>query len=229
VILAAGEGKRLRPLTDHVPKSLVRVGGKPILEYTLGILPPQIDEVILVVGYRREAIREYFGNSFGRLKLTYVEQPEPKGTGEALLRTRSFLADDPFMLLYGDDLYHPEDLAACMGEHPKVLVKESKNPERFGVCLIDDRDRLLGILEKRPDPPTNLVNIGVYLLTKDIFEIAPIKLSNGEYNLAEQIGVMAQRHPVFIQRARFWHPIGYPEDLELAEKFSALPPGLRLN
>jgi bifunctional UDP-N-acetylglucosamine pyrophosphorylase/glucosamine-1-phosphate N-acetyltransferase len=229
VILVAGEGKRLRPLTDHIPKAMVRVGGKPIIEYTLGILPPQISEVILVVGYRRKVICQHLGSSFGRLKLTYVKQLEPKGTGDALLRARPFLDDQPFMVLYGDDLYHPEDLAACIGEKPKVLVKASKNPERFGVCLIDDHDKLVEILEKRPNPPTNLVNIGVYLLTKDIFEVPLAQIPNGEYNLAEQIGVMAKKRNVFVERSRFWHPIGYPRDLEPAEKFLALPLELRLN
>ena len=90
VILAAGQGKRLRPLTENVPKSLGPVGGKPILEYTMGILPPGIDEVIIVIGYRGDTIRSYFGESFGRLKLTYVEQPIPLGTGEALRRARRF-------------------------------------------------------------------------------------------------------------------------------------------
>jgi bifunctional UDP-N-acetylglucosamine pyrophosphorylase/glucosamine-1-phosphate N-acetyltransferase len=216
IILVGGEGQRLRPLTETIPKAMVRVGGKPILEYTLGILPPQITEVILVIGYRKEVITEYFGSSFGRLKISYVEQPEPKGTGEALLRARPLLDDEPFLVIYGDDLYHPDDLAACAESGLAILVREHPNPERFGVCLVDEDDRLLGILEKRPHSPTNLVNIGVYVLDKHIFDVAPIFLPNGEHNLAEQIGVMAEKHPVRAVRARFWHPIAYPEDVERA-------------
>lgn len=227
--MAAGEGKRLRPLTENVPKSLVHVGGKPILEYTMGILPPQIDEVIIVIGYRGDTIRSYFGKSFGRLKLTYVEQPIPLGTGEALQRARPFLKPGPFLILYADDLYHPQDLIDCVSAGSSVLVKESLTPERFGVCLIDKDERLLGILEKRPRPPTNLVNIGVYFLNHTIFDIPPILLPNGEHNLAEQIGVLAEREPIHITRARFWHPIGYPEDLEKAEQWLAIGPENRLN
>ncbi len=229
VILAAGEGKRLRPFTDSVPKPMIKIGGKPILEYTLDILPREVDEVGLVVGYRRETITKHFGETFGGRKLAYIVQPEPRGTGEALLRARNFLNGEPFLLLYADDLYHPEDLTACVSDTPTVLVKEHPHPERFGVCMVDDNDRLLGILEKRPDPPTNLVNVGVYFLNKHIFEMPMIRLASGEYNLAEQIGVMSERHNVYVRRARFWHPIGYPEDLDGAERFLRLTPEKRLN
>lgn len=230
VILAAGEGKRLRPLTDHIPKPMVRVGDTPILEYTLSILPEEIDEVILVVGYRQNVIREYFGDSFGDRKLVYVEQPELKGTGDALLRAKPFLNNESFLLIHADDLYHPEDLAACIGGTARVLVKESEHPERFGVCVVDDDGRILDILEKRENPPSNLVNIGAYFLTNTIFSIPLIPSPTGkEYYLAEQIGAMAQKEPVYVIRARFWHPIGYPEDILQAEEFLRIPLEERAN
>ena len=229
IILAAGEGKRLRPLTDNVPKPLVPIGGKPILEYTLNILPPEVDEVIMVIGYRGNAIKDHFGGSFGRLKLTYVEQPAPLGPGDALRRTQPLLRKEPFLVLYADDLYHPQDLVDCIRGSSSVLVKESPNPERFGVCLVDEGDRLLGILEKRPNPPTNLVNIGVYFLNHKIFDVPPILLPNGEHNLAEQIGVLAEKEPIYVKRARFWYPIGYPEDVERAEQWLLVDPEARLN
>jgi UDP-N-acetylglucosamine diphosphorylase / glucose-1-phosphate thymidylyltransferase / UDP-N-acetylgalactosamine diphosphorylase / glucosamine-1-phosphate N-acetyltransferase / galactosamine-1-phosphate N-acetyltransferase len=229
VILAAGEGKRLRPLTDEIPKPMVRVGGRPILEYTLSILPDEITEVILVVGYRQEAIREYFGDSFGTRRLIYVEQPKLKGTGDALILARPFLNEESFMLLYADDLYHPADLTACIKDTSRVLVKEHSKPERFGVCLIDDEGRVAKILEKKPNPPSNLVNIGAYYLTSDIFSFPPKLSPHGEYFLTEQIDAMAQEHPVYIERARFWHPIGYPEDVAAAEAWLQLPVEERLN
>ncbi len=229
VILAAGEGKRLRPLTENIPKPLVPVGGRPILEYTLSILPPEIDEVIMVIGYRGDAIVDHFGKSFGKLKLTYVEQPAPLGTGDALRRAAPFLRPGPFLILHADDLYHPQDLINCIRSGPSILVKENPTPERFGVCLIDKNDRLLGILEKRPSPPTNLVNVGVYFLNHTIFDVPPILLPNGEHNLAEQIGVLAEREPIYITRARFWHPIGYPEDVEKAGQWLLMGDEDRLN
>lgn len=232
VILAAGEGKRLRPLTENIPKPMVRVGGKPILEYTLSILPDEIDEVILVVGYKQEKIREYFGGSFGGKRIVYVDQPELKGTGEALLRTRLFLDGMPFLMLFADDMYHPEDLAAIAeSEHPAILVKEHEYPERMGVCTVSDDGILLGLVEKPEHPHSNLVNVGPSLLHHDIFDfdIATPLLSNGESCLPEQIARLAKKRSVRALRARFWHPIGYPEDVERAHRYVALHPDDRVN
>ena len=229
VILAAGRGERLRPLTDKVPKPMLKLAGKPILEYTLSILPREIDEVILVIGYRGEQIKNYFGDSVGSKKIFYTEQPELKGTGDALLQAKPFLKDNYFLLLYADDLYHPEDLKNCLQDTPTVLVKETDHPERFGVCLVGEGNRLIDILEKQPNPPSCLVNIGVYFLNQEIFTVPPIYLPNGEINLAGQIGVWAKKRMVKIIKAKFWQPIGYPEDLERAEYFLRLPLSKRVN
>ncbi len=199
------------------------------MEYTLSILPPEVDEAIMVIGYRGGHIREHFGERFNGLKLTYVEQPALLGTGDALQRAQPYLKDGRFLVLYADDLYHPQDLADCARNGLSVLVKESLTPDRFGVCTVDGDDRLLGILEKRHDPPTNLVNIGVYCLDHRIFSVPKVLLSNGEYNLAEQIGLLAQKEPIYITRARFWHPIGYPEDIKYAEQWLIVGPEDRLN
>lgn len=229
IILAAGEGKRLRPLTEYVPKPMVAVGGQPILEYTLSILPKQIDEVILVVGYRGEQIRSYFGDSFGRLKIRYVEQKEPRGTGDALCAARPLVHGDTFLVLQADDLYHPDDLENCIQNTSTVLVKESEHPERFGVCILGENNRLNDIIEKPAVPPTNLVNIGVYFLNKKIFEMPEVFLPNGESNLVAQIGMLARQEPIQVIKARFWHPIGFPEDVETADYFMRLPVEGRLN
>ncbi len=229
VILAAGRGERLRPLTDEVPKSMLEVAGKPILEYTLSILPKEIDEVVLVIGYKGEKIRNYFGKKFSRLKLSYIEQPEPKGTGQALLCAKPSLKNDYFLLLYGDDLYHPADLKNCLQSVPTVLVKETDHPERFGVCLVDKDNHLLDILEKQENPPSCLVNIGVYFLNQEIFAVPPMYLPNGEMILAGQIGFWAKQRVIQVIKARFWHPIAYPKDLEGAEYFLRLAVDKRIN
>ncbi len=229
IILAAGEGKRLRPLTDTVPKPMVMVEGRPILEYTLSILPKQIEEVIIVIGYRGEQIKSYFGDSFGRLKLTYVEQKNPKGTGDALRAASPYITSDTFLILQADDLYHPDDLENCIQSTSTILVKEAEHPERFGVCFVGENNRLEHIIEKPETPPTNLVNIGVYFLNNKILEMPEIFLPNGESNLVAQIGALAKQEPIQVIKARFWHPIGYPEDVQSAEYFMRLPVEERLN
>lgn len=229
IILAAGEGKRLRPLTKHIPKPMVAVGGQPILEYTLSILPKQIDEVVLVVGYRGEQIQNYFGDSFGRVRLRYAKQKTPKGTGDALRTARTLIHGNTFLVLQADDLYHPDDLENCLQNTPTVLVKESEQPERFGVCILGENNRLRDIIEKPALPPSNLVNIGVYFLNKKIFGVPEVFLLNGESNLVAQIGILARREPIQVIKARFWHPIGYLEDIETADHFMRLPVEGRLN
>lgn len=228
VILAAGEGRRLRPLTNKVPKPMVSVCGRPILEHTLSILPSVIDEAIIVIGYRGEQIKQYFGSQFGKVRISYVNQDEPKGTADALMSARPMLKKGSFLLLHADDLYHPEDLRDCAQDLPTVLVKETDTPERFGVCVIGQDGLLCNVLEKQKNPPTNLANIGVYTLNEEIFEIPSVKLGN-ETVLASQIGEWAKQRPIRVIKARFWHPIGYPDDLDLAEEYLKIPLKSRSN
>ncbi len=215
VILAAGQGTRLRPLTSDRPKPMVFIAGKPILEYTLGILPKVIDEVILVVGYKSEKIREYFGDSFAGRTLVYVEQPKPKGTADAIEKAIPFLKSEYFMVVSGDDLYHPSDLEKCVaGTQQSILVKETDTPERFGICIVGKDDLLEGLVEKPKDPPSNLANVGVYVLHQDIFKLPKLLDEKGEHVLAPKIGELAKVRPTKVIRAQFWHPIAYPEDVD---------------
>lgn len=208
---------------------MVEVNGRPILEHSLKNLPKEIDEIVLVIGYLGDVIKNHFGSSFNGLKIKYVYQPEAKGTGDALYRAKDFIKEEAFMLLYADDLYHPADLQECVSDAPTVLVKESEHPEKFGVCLVDKNGMLLDILEKQANPPGNLVNIGVYALDSGIFSVPQVFLLNGESNLAAQIGNWAKTKRIKTVKARFWHPIGYPEDILKAEEYLSLPLNERVN
>lgn len=219
VILAAGEGRRLHPFTKRVPKPMIDVQGRPILEYVLMALPPAVLEVVLVVGYKEETIKNYFGSVFSEKKIIYVSGVEPRGTGYALKQARPFITSKYFFLLNGDDLYHPLDLKeASLLERPTVFVIHSRNPERFGVCLTKEPGILSGIIEKPKNPPSTLVNTGCYILNHDIFNIPIPALSNGELNLAEQVGNWARTRAVYTHTACFWNPINIPEELEVARK-----------
>lgn len=224
VILVAGEGRRLRPLTEDTPKPMVLVGDVPILEYTLSILPESIDEIILAVGYKKEKIIDYFGDEFNGIPIRYVEQKNRLGTAHALALAKDILGEEPFLFLFGDDLYHQDDLVSLVGVgQPAILVKRSDHPERFGVCLVDERGNLKEILEKDPNPPSDLVNIGAYILSSEIFNIPAAKDDRGEELLPLQIANWAKTRPIKVVEAKFWHPIVYPEDVEAAED---LIPGL---
>src|SRR3989338_3796895 len=136
VILAAGKGTRLRPLTFKTPKPMVLLNGKPILERTLHQLPKEIDEVIMVIGYLGNKIKKYFGSNFAGKRIKYVVQKEQLGTFHALKQAKKFLKNE-FLILMADDIYSKKDLINLAKNEQAVLAREVSGPsEKFGVCLV---------------------------------------------------------------------------------------------
>lgn len=219
IILAAGKGTRLKPLTDTTPKPLLLLKGKPILEHIINSLPRSIDELIIVVGYKGDQLKKHFGNSFDGRKVSYVEQKEQLGTGHAALLTKHLLKDgERFIFMYADDLHDKKSIEKCLEHNLSMLVKEVLDPRPFGVVAIDENGIVTNIEEKPVNPKSNLVNIGVYVLDTRIFSY-PAPLSKvGEYYLTDMIALLAQEHPVHTITTSFWHPIGYVKDIESAEK-----------
>jgi len=147
VILAAGKGTRLRPLTLKIPKPLVSLNDRPILEHIINELPKEIDEVILVIGYLGDKIKKYFGSNFLGKKVKYMVQKEQRGTFHALKQAQKFLGGK-FLVLMADDIYSKKDLVRLARSEQAVLVRAVRGPsEKFGVCLIKN-NRLLDIREK---------------------------------------------------------------------------------
>lgn len=219
IILAAGKGTRLRPLTDTIPKPLLPLLGKPILEHIIESLPDAISELIIVVGYRGEQIRTHFGNSFKGRKVSYLEQKEQLGTGHAALLTQHLLQDgERFIFMYADDLHDKKSIETCLEHNLSMLVKEVPDPKPFGVVLTNKHGVITEIEEKPAKPKSNLVNIGVYVLDTKIFNYTSPLSKNGEYYLTDMISYLAKDHPIQAITTSFWHPIGYPQDLETAEK-----------
>ncbi len=121
VILAGGEGKRMQPLTFDRPKPLIEVAGKPILEHIIDALPEEIDEVIIVIGYKGEMIRERLGDSYGGRAIKYVHQWMQAGTAHALSIARPLLKG-PFLFMYGDDIHGPEALKESVKHQYSILA-----------------------------------------------------------------------------------------------------------
>jgi len=169
VILGAGSSTRTYPLTLTRPKPLLKAANKTIIEHNLNQLSEIVDEVIIVVGYKKEMIKKYLKNIFkGKgLKITYVEQKERLGTAHALLQAEPFL-DEKFIVLNGDDIYFKGDIKKCLRHKYSVLAKRVNDPERFGVCILD-KNYVKKIIEKPKRFISNLANTGLYVLNKDIF------------------------------------------------------------
>ncbi|MEM2419949.1 MAG: sugar phosphate nucleotidyltransferase [Candidatus Bathyarchaeia archaeon] len=227
VVLAAGEGLRLRPLTFTRPKHMISICGKPVLEHCLeAIKACGINHIIIVVHYMADVIRHYFG--FGErlgLQIEYVEQPNVLGTGNAVSVAEP-LVDDNFVLVYGDLLFTPEALKKV------ILLHDTKKPaatlasvpvdrlEDYGILEIGKDGLVKRIMEKpaREEAPSNMANAGIYAFSKEIFEkTKKIKASSrGEWEITDAIELLIKEEkPVFaaeIPRTD-WFDIGRPWDL----------------
>lgn len=221
VILAAGKGTRLRPLTDNCPKPLVEVGGKPLLDHIVDALPTAVDELIIVVGYLGNMIKEHCGSEFHGKKVTYVEQVEQNGTARALWLCKDLLRGR-FLFMFADDIHGRNDIARVTSYSRGMLTMTSDTPERFGVIVRNPDGTLAEMIEKPTHPPSNLVSTGVMVLDDSIFKFEPQTTVNGEYYLTEVIERYAKEYPIAVVEENLWIPIGYPEDIERAEKMLAV-------
>lgn len=216
VILAAGKGTRLRPLTENCPKPLVKVSGKPLLSHIIEALPSAIDELIIVTGYLGEMIREYYGAEYEGKKITYVEQVEQNGTACALWLCKD-LIKGRFLFLFADDIHGKNDLARATSYIRSILVSSVSHPEKFGI-VVRNPDGTLGLMIEKPEhAPSNCASTGAMVLDDHIFEFDPQTPVKGEYYLTEVIERYAQKYPIAVVEENLWIPIGYPEDIIRAE------------
>ena len=220
IILAAGEGKRMRPLTLTTPKPMIPVLGKPLLHHIVDSLPKEITTVIFVVGYKGDQIRGYFGKTFEGREIIYVEQNEPLGTGHALELCRPHIREgERFFFMIGDDLHSPKALENLLKYPFAMLVHEHKNPERFGVVEVDKNNVVVGFEEKPLAPKSNLVSPAVFVLDDRIFKYPKVKHRTGEFFAVDQINQMMKDIPLIAEKSDFWFPVGYPEDIDALEFF----------
>lgn len=221
VVLCAGEGTRLRPLTFSKPKHLLPVAGKPLLGHVLQSLANAgLHEVGLVVGHHPEAVQRYVGDGeqWG-IEATYITQDQPLGLGHAIKQTRGFVGDCPFIVYLGDNLLESgindfvDDFRAD-GMQASLLLKEVEDPRKYGVAVLDDQRRVLRLVEKPPEPPSNLAIIGVYAFQPSIFDaIDSIKPSaRGELEITDAIQYLVESGQTVSARVieGFWEDAGEP-------------------
>ncbi len=217
-IFAAGEGRRMRPLTLETPKPLLKVLGKPLIQYTFEALPDVVDEVVMVVGYKREQVQAFLGNEFLGKRVTYVVQEKLGGTAGALAVARSALGDGQFLTYFADDMYLKDDVEKLLTHHYSMLIATVADPRPFGVVELAPDGRIESFEEKPHAPKSNLVDIGVFLLDQRVFDYDAPAHPNGEHYLTDMVMGLARDHAVYGVPASRWLPIGTPDDLIKAEK-----------
>lgn len=221
VVLAAGESRRTRPLTLHRPKPLIPLLGQPLLAHILDELVGMVERVTLVVGYRAADIQAHFGASYRGMELRYVQQQQVSGTASALMTVADHV-DEPFFLLYGDNLISQVDLRGVCRERYSMAALPVDDPRAFGILEIVD-DRVQRIIEKSPDaPPGSLANPGIYHFDTGVFPLLQqIRPSpRGEYELTDLIALLAAEHAVHYSRcAGHWVPVGTPWEALIASNF----------
>jgi UDP-N-acetylglucosamine diphosphorylase / glucose-1-phosphate thymidylyltransferase / UDP-N-acetylgalactosamine diphosphorylase / glucosamine-1-phosphate N-acetyltransferase / galactosamine-1-phosphate N-acetyltransferase len=214
VILAAGEGKRLRPFTETIPKVMLPVANKPVLEYVIDAVKNNgINEIIIVVGYKKEVIMEHFKNYKGA-KITYVVQEKQLGTGHALLHAKSHI-QDTFIVLSGDNIIDNTSISKLIKDNSKysILIKEHPNPSKYGAVFIE-REKLREIVEKPREEIGKFISTGIYKLPKKIFGIIEELASEGIYDLSSTIqSIVDDGEKINTIVADLWRDIVYPWDL----------------
>lgn len=209
VILAAGEGQRLWPFTANKPKVMIRVAGKPILEYVVNALKDTgIFDIVMVVGYRKERIIDYFedGSDFG-VDITYAEQKNQLGTAHALKQAEKYVKDS-FVVLPGDNIVDSRTIKYAINPTTLVYKKVKTKLSKYGSVIIDD-GQVSGVVEKTEQAVTNLANIGIYCLDKSIFDHM-----RDEISLIPVINDMAHQTAIRgVETDGVWMDVIYPWDI----------------
>ncbi|MFN2542040.1 MAG: nucleotidyltransferase family protein [Chthoniobacterales bacterium] len=225
VILAAGRGTRMRELTNDLPKPMIRVRGKPVLLHIVeGLQAAGIKKFLIVVGYRAETVRDYFGDGGGlALQMQYATQTVQDGTGRVVDLARDFVDAAPFLLIYGDILVDPAnynrlvDLADDVDA--VVSITRGEDVSKGGAVFVNERMELVDLREKsKPgESASSWYNAGLYAFRPSIFEFtAKLQPSpRGEYELTDAIRELAQsgKKVRALELAGEWADVRDPETL----------------
>ena len=219
VILAAGQGTRMRPLTDSLPKPMLPVADRPLVAHVAdAAVDAGASELVFVVGYEAEEVRSFFGETYRDVPVSFARQRTQQGTADAVRAAREHL-DGPFAVLNGDNLYEPSDVRTLFERAPAVGAIRVENPQNYGVFSTAG-ERVTGIVEKPENPPTNLANAGAYVFPDDARQWLEVEASErGEYELTDVLAQTIDAFDVHAVEMGRWLDVGRPWELLSANEW----------
>ena len=220
VILAAGYGTRMRPLSFHIPKPMIQICGKNLIEHNIDTLPlKKVLEIIIVVGYLKEQVINHFGKKYKGAPIQYAFQRKPLDTGDALSVAAPLIRSKEFIVFMGDDLYSAADFENFINSKGLMIgVKETKEKFSGGKMLFDQNGHLSGIKEG-VHKNGGLVNTGLYRIDKDFLKLKPVKIEGSkEYGLPQTLVEYAKQKPIKLEKVSNWRQNSDLQDLLRAEK-----------
>jgi UDP-N-acetylglucosamine diphosphorylase / glucose-1-phosphate thymidylyltransferase / UDP-N-acetylgalactosamine diphosphorylase / glucosamine-1-phosphate N-acetyltransferase / galactosamine-1-phosphate N-acetyltransferase len=216
VVLAAGEGKRMRPLTAKRPKVMLPLANRPMMEHlVLAARDAGISEFIFVVGYGEREIRRHFGNGANfKIHVIYAPQRHQNGTADAVRSVRDFI-DGPFLLMNGDMILKSTDITDfCKRSAPCMGISATDHPGDYGVVLVEG-EKVTSLEEKSKHPKSNLINAGAYLFSPDIFDLVEKvnPSARGELELTDALSGLIAERKLGAFRLSSWMDVGHPWDM----------------
>ena len=224
IILHGGHGTRLRPLTHTGPKQLLPIANKPMSQYCIESIREAgiIDIAVIIGGLGSNKVKEYYGNgeNFG-VNLTYIEQDYPRGIAHAVNLCKSFVGNEKFVVFLGDNIIQ-KSISKFVKNFEEsnydasILLCEVDNPSRFGIADVKDK-KIIKIMEKPKNPPTNLAVTGIYFLTTKIFDVIdrlkPSSRNELEITDALQMLLEENHNISYNMITDYWKDTGTPEDI----------------
>lgn len=222
VILAAGKGTRMKDLTEEVPKPMLKVLGKTLLEHKFDELPEAVNEIIIVIGYHGDVIRNRFGDSYNGRSIRYVVQETLDGTMGAVWKAKDLIADR-FLVMMGDDLYARADIQRCVDSSDWALVaEETAHMASGGRVVTDEHGVILDIVEGEHHGTEGLMNTNLFVLDTRIFSepMVPKSPGSSEFGLPQTVLPASKRLgiPLHVIPVTSWIQITAPEDIAKAEE-----------
>lgn len=199
------------------PKPLVKVAGRPILDHVFDALPESITEVIVVVKYLGDQIRQFLGNEYRGRKITCVEGSD-KGNAYSFLSTRPHIGKEKFLVLYGDEFMRLENIKKCLAEDLSVITFDSWDPQSHGIAVLRSDGSVAEIVEKPQKPPSKIGVGGIIVVNDQIFNYQPEANSKGEYYFSSLLSQFVKdRRVIAIPAVEFWGDISVPADIQRIE------------